>query len=78
MLISKRFIKKLAQKKLMIQESGDLSRYRITENCDVITQEGVEKLTTINQSRNRFGSVHDSRSKDEFSRFKKDCASPNL
>ena len=63
----------------MIQESGDLSRYRIIENCDVITQEGIEKLTTINQSQNRFGSVHDSRSKDEFIRFKKkDCASPNL
>ena len=41
MLISKRFIK-LARKELMIQELGDLSRYRITENCDVITQEGVE------------------------------------
>ena len=27
----------------MIQGSGDLSRYRIIENCDVITQEGIEK-----------------------------------
>ena len=62
----------------MIQGSGDLSRYRIIENCDVITQEGIEKMTTINQSQNSFGSVHDSRSKDEFSRFKKDCTSPNL
>ena len=33
----------------MIQESGDLSRYRIIENCMcVITQEGIEKLATIN------------------------------
>ena len=62
----------------MIQGLGDLSRYRIIENCDVITQEGIEKMTTINQSQNSFGSVHDSRSKDEFSRFKKDCASPDL
>ena len=62
----------------MIQGSGDLSRYRIIENCDVITQEGIEKMITIDQSHNSFGSVHDSRSKDEFSGFKKDCASPDL
>ena len=32
----------------MIQESGDLSRYRIIEKKCVITQEGIEKLATIN------------------------------